>query len=534
MVLSVLASISSAILVLIATPLMGAPAAPAPAAAPAAADPLQPVKDAILRAVALARRGGPAEKSQPGAPAVDRFICALSEPNDEVSWPLFKQISLDAPKEAWGEIGMGHVYVRWHLRDQAEHAFARALAIDPQNPVALVERAIGARTFGDTAAAKMQVEQILARDPNDARARLLVAQLSEDANAPVQEQQANYQHAIDSSSDLYEARHWMAGVAEKSGDNAAALEATEALAQMNPRDLATQRKLGALKHATGDEAGAAQAYEAAVALGDTNKETWAGLAAAKRALKDNAGEEQALRRWRRIDPKDRAVIVRLFNLRAQARDEAGMEEQARALLALDPKDSGAHLVLASVKGTHHDYLGKMDELNAAISGNVHPEAKTAPDLARTELVALRAKLEIPEKPLLAANPDGVYRVTSRHLTALYEERRKEKPDLRGNLSVQLKINASGAADSVEVTEDTLKDPEISQRLVAAMREGEWPKAKKTLTLKYELAPPGTHEMAASANDSAPTPKSAPRKKRLAKPAPETPKARPSSVGGLGL
>ena len=36
--------------------------------------------------------------------------------------------------------------------------------------------------------------------------------------------------------------------------------------------------------------------------------------------------------------------------------------------------------------------------------------------------------------------------------------------------------------------------------MAALREGTWPKAKKTLTLRYELAPPGKHTIAASEID----------------------------------
>ena len=114
-----------------------APAAAASSAAPVAVDPLQPLKDAMLRAFAVARRGGPAEKALPGATSLERFVAALSEPSDDISWPLFKQLSLEFPKEPWGEIGMGHVYVRWHIRDQAEKSFARALKIAPQHDTLL-------------------------------------------------------------------------------------------------------------------------------------------------------------------------------------------------------------------------------------------------------------------------------------------------------------------------------------------------------------------------------------------------------------
>ncbi len=473
-----------AVALVLASPLL-ADGAPAP-------DAYGPIKEAVLRSLAIARRGGPAEKAQPGMNAVERFAAALTEPNDESSWPLFKQISLDAPKEPWGEIGMAHVYVRWHLKDQAAQAFNRALALDVQNPVTKMEMAIASRVFGAPDAAKTQAEEILKKDPNDARARLLLAQLADDAGEPKADVQALYQKALDVYPDLYEARRWMAGVYEASGDKAGALEAVEALAQMNPKDLATQRKLAALRQANGDEAGAAKAWEACVALNDSSKETWSGLAAARRALRDAEGEEQALRRWHRIDPRDRQVIVRLFNLRAAAHDEKGMEEQAKSLLSLDPKDAGAHLVMAQRKAAANDRLGQLEELKAAINGVAHPEAKDAPERAKSELFALRVRLELPEQPLTAANPDGIYKVTLKHLTALYEEVRKDKPELQGHLAVQLKINALGSTDSVEVTEDTLHEPAVTDKLVAALQEGDWPKAKKSLTLKYELAPPQTH------------------------------------------
>jgi len=189
------------------------------------------------------------------------------------------------------------------------------------------------------------------------------------------------------------------------------------------------------------------------------------------------------------------------------------------------------LMLAERRAAAHDLLGQLEELNAAAVGNVHPEAKTAQERAKSELAALRIKLELPERPLLAANPDGVYRVTSRHLTALYEELRKEKPDVHGNLAVQLKISAAGTADSVEVTEDSVHEPELAQKLVAAMREGEWPKAKKTLTLRYELAPPGEHQLAASANDE-PIQKPHAKKKSAPAPDPDAMPVRPSSAAGL--
>lgn len=467
-------------------------AAPEPALAPAQTpDPLAPVKSAILRALARVRRGDPPEPAQQGASFVERYVAALGIADDDEAWPVFKQLSLEAPREPWGELGQARIYVRWKLADQASGAFGRALAYAPQNGVALVERAIAYRAFGNPAAARADAEAALQQDPHDARALVVLAQLAEDAGAPRAEQKAAWLRALDQSADLFEARAALAAIAEAEGDPAAAREGVEALARMSPRDLLLQRKLAGLRKAAGDAEGAAQAYEAAIALGDGSKESWAGLAAAKRAAKDFAGEEKVLQRLRRIDPKDRSAVVRLFNLRAAAKDPAGMEEMGKLLLTLDAKDAGAWLAIAISRGQRGDLLGQLEALGASVRGNAHPEAKGAPERAREELQDLREKLGVPAKPLAAANYDGLYYVASKHLTRLYEARRAHRPELAGKLGIKIRIGNAGGADAVEVTEDTLAEPEITGGLVVALKEGVWPKGQKTLNLKFDLAPPGS-------------------------------------------
>ena len=502
-------------------PPAAATAAPAPAPP---ADPLQPLKDAILRTLNRARRGDPAEAAAPDAAPVERFLAALGAADDELAWPMFKQLALEAPREPWGDLGQARIYVLWKLVDQADAAFARALGAAPGHPVVLVERAIGHRAFGRAAAARADASAVLAVDPNDARALLVLAWLAEDAGAAPAEVKAAWQRALAASADLFEARVALAAIAESEGDASAAREGTEALAQMSPRDLRLQRKLAALRWSAGDAAGSAAAYEAAIALGDGSKETWAGLASARRAARDVEGEEKALGRLRRIDPKDRAVIVRLFNLRAQAKDVAGMDEQAKAMLALDPKDSGALLALAIHRGGKGDLLGQLEALQASARGNPHPEAMGAPDRAREELQALREKLGLPPKPLQASTYDGLYLVASRHLTRLYDARRAGKPGLRGKLGLKLRIGNAGGADAVEVTEDTLGEPALTMGLVAALKEGSWPKAQKTLNFKFDLAPPG----------SRPAPREPVQKTVAARPAkpPPPPTQRATSAEGL--
>jgi tetratricopeptide (TPR) repeat protein len=452
-------------------------------------DALQSGKDAVLRALARARRAVPPEPLPAGAKAFERFLAALSLADDEAAWPLFKQLAVEVPREPWGEIGQGHVYVHWKLADQADAAFARAEKIDPQNPVLLVERAMGHRAFGRAAQARADAEAVLRRDPRDARALAVVAGLLDDAGAPLAQRREAWRRSLEQSADLYEARAALATIAEQEGDTAAAREAVDALADMNPGDLSLQRRAGALRHTAGDNAGSAAAYERAIAQGDNSRETWAGLAAARRALHDPDAEEKALVRLHRIDPKDRAAVVRLFNLRAMAKDGPGMEEQARALLALDPKDAGGHLALAQRWAEKGEVNGQLDELSLAAGGVPRPDTKGAVERARTELQALRERLGLPVKPLHASNKDGLYIVAGHHLIHLYENRRLRRPELRGKVALKVHLTVAGVADSVELVDDTLHDTDVTQGIVAALHEGSWPKGPLTLTLRFDLLPP---------------------------------------------
>ena len=237
------------------------PAAPseqsAAPAAPLPPDPLQPVKDAVLRQLSRLRRGDPPEPAPAGASFVDRYLAALGIADDDEAWPVFKQLALEAPREPWGELGQARIYVRWKLPDQASGAFGRAMAYNGTHGVALVERALAFRAFGNPASARSDAEAVLRQDPRDARALMLLAQLAEDAGASQAEQKAAWQRALEQSADLFEARAALAAIAEAEGDQTGAREGVEALAQMSPRDLLLQRKLAGLRKAAGDAAGAA-------------------------------------------------------------------------------------------------------------------------------------------------------------------------------------------------------------------------------------------------------------------------------------
>lgn len=472
----------------VSLPLRAEDPAAALAAAPAPA--LEALKQGILHALAVARRG---EEPPPFVAAVapeQKFLAALAVGDDDLAWPLMKRLAVLAPDHPWGEIGMARIYVHWRIQDQASAAFARALKLAAGNPILLVERAAFHRTFGDALAARADAESVLAQDPGDARALQLLAQLVEDAGAPQAERKAAWSLALQQSDELFEAKEALLAIAEAEDDVVNVAHFVDDLAAADPKSVKLQRKLARARRAAGDRAGEAVALERAMQLGDASKETLNQLAQVHRGLKDTDAEEKVLRRLRRIDPKDRAPVVRLFNLRSAARDGAGMEEQARALLALDPKDAGAHLALAYRRAEAGDRIGQLEELEEAATGNASPEAKNAPERARAEASALRTRLRVPDKQLVAHNATAIYLLAEKHLTALYEEMRRDRPSLRGRLTLRLRIGAGGGADLVEKVEDELSEPELCAGLMVWLKEGSYPKEATSLLLKFDLAPPG--------------------------------------------
>lgn len=478
-------------------------ASAAPVGAQEQAAPAASLQQGILQALARARRGLEPPVAGKKASAEERFLAALAVNDDDAAWPLFKRLAVDFPTSPLGEIGMARVYVRWRIREQAEAAFARAWRLAPGHPVTLVERAIFRRESGERDAARADAQAALAQDPGDARALAVLAGLFDDAGAPVAERKAAWAEALARSADLFEAKFALLAIAEAEGDAATAARLVEELAAADPDDLSLQRKLAKARRAAGDRAGEAAALEAALQLGDANKETLVSLAQAFRAQQDAQGEERALRRIRRVDPKDRGALLRLYNLKAAAKDEAGMEEMARGLLVIDPKDASAHLALSLRAAARGDVLGQLEELEAAAAGTAYPEARGAPERARDELSALRGKLMMPERALVARSAQEAYQLAQRQLTRMYEVKRAEKPELRGRLALRLKIGAAGKADLVEVTEDELGEPDLANGLTAWLKAGSYPKEAKTLSLKFDLAPPGSRRWVERAEPAPP-------------------------------
>ena len=431
---------------------------------------LEQAKHAIPVLLGRLRRGEATAGAAPGAPPVERFLAAYGNADSDAAWKLFKRLQQDEPGLPWGEIGMGRIYVEWRLWDQAEGAFARALRHAPGFPIALVERAELWRLSGQPERAREDARVALQADPRDARAILVLAQLDQDERLYAQAQKL--------APELYEAGAALAAIAEKRGDLAGALTALETLAEGAPRDAKLQQQIASLRGRRGDQPGAARALEAAVALGLSSKESLLELAQLEQRLGHRDEEERAWSRLRRLTPRDRAPLVRLAQLHA---DDPSAE--ARALLALDPRDALGHLLLAQTLG---DDL-RLAELDAAAQGHAHGDKSQ--EQARAQAGLLRAELGVPQAPISAATVNGLYYRATAILTRAYEKRRAAAPALRGKLELKVRVNAQGAADSVDLVRDELGDKPLAACVAATLREARYPVKQTTLDFKFDLRPP---------------------------------------------
>lgn len=440
----------------------------------------------ILEALARARRGEPPPALSGTPTPLERFLAAYALADDDTAWALFKRLQVDAPLLPYGETGMGRVYVRWRIRDQAARAFERALQLEPRFVPALLERAEGERGWGDLGGARRDVAAALALEPADARALVLHAQIEEQAGAPRAALRAAYAAALAQAPELPDA---LAALARLEEDAAARAALLERLVRAAPRDAAIWQELGAARRAAGDLSGAASALEAAAALGEPKQELVAALVALDRELGRGEQEEQLLRRLRRAAPKDRSIVLRLIELHRATGDTGALEGDATALLGIDPQDAGAHLLLAERRGQQAELVAQLDELRLAARGAAHPDAPDAPLRAREAEKTVRGALFLPSERLKARDIGGVYAGMRAVLNRAVAARRGQGARVSGRYTVRVGVTADGHADDVQLVEDAVGDPALAACLVVTLREAGYPKAAGRFTFKFLLAPP---------------------------------------------
>ncbi|MFP2913386.1 hypothetical protein ACLESD_52000, partial [Pyxidicoccus sp. 3LFB2] len=85
--------------------------------------------------------------------------------------------------------------------------------------------------------------------------------------------------------------------------------------------------------------------------------------------------------------------------------------------------------------------------------------------------------------------EQIYNRVSLGLVALYMERLKEVPELKGNLKVRIEVDEAGRATQVAVVYDSLKDALIAGHAYFAFLDAQYPPGRDTPVFQYVFRPP---------------------------------------------
>lgn len=454
------------------------------AAAPAPLPPTGQVMKELLRLEAAGYHGAlDAERikyneearQRPNDPMPRVYLAWLSLPSD-ASWNELKAIATIYPDNPWVHYGMGRIYATWKMRDLAQKELAQVLKADPTFYPALVVQGDLARQKEDWDAAVALYRKALglADDPF-ARAGLGLALAGqgkpEEARAELKKATAQYP-------ELPAALTTLVKLSTEAKDPDV-ITSAEALANLRPKDREARRLLADLRFDRGDKAGAAKEYERLLRLGNLEVPVLQRLAGLYQELGDAEGEERTLQSLVSIDDKDVDSCLRLAELKEGKKDYEGAVGHLLEAQGRDPKRADPQLVLGRVKLAMELPWEALEAFRAALG--VDPNAQ----MAKTEVERLEAEFKLPRrKP--KGNVNNVYWSVSASLDKLYKERVATKGAVTGRLRVRVGIDAGGRAQSVDVLEDTVKDPVLLGHVYFGLKDAQYERKKGEPVFEFEL------------------------------------------------
>jgi tetratricopeptide (TPR) repeat protein len=400
----------------------------------------------------------------------------------EDAWNELKGIATVNPENPWVHLGMGRIYARWKMKDQADASFKMALKYNPKFYPAIAALGDLARAAGKLSEAeKLYRDALVLEDDGAAHGGLGLALAASGRTDDAKKELDRAYGLWPEQPDVLSA---LARMARDAKDLRAAERYAAQLTDLTPKEAAAHRMLGDVRFDLGLKKEAAQEYERAIRIGGPMEEVLQRLADVYKELGNADGEEHALHQLAGSQKDAVDADLRLADL-AEAR--GSLEEAEGQLLEAAqraPARPELKLKLARVQ-MKRDELREAREsyLAAAAAG----DGSTPPEV-QSELEALTARLRLPQKPA-KGSVDQIYGTVSANLNALYQERLEEKPELGGMLKVRTKIDDQGKAIEVELAQDTVGDPVIAGHIYFALKEAEYPKHKREPLFEFELKPP---------------------------------------------
>lgn len=420
-------------------------------------------------------------RKRPHDPMPRIYRAWLSFPAD-ACWNELKAVSTLYPENPWPYLGMGLIYVKWGLLAEARPALASALREEPGFAPALWGEAVLLQAEGKLKESEARYREALAKlDAPQFRTGLgllLAQQPGREAEA-----RAELTRAVEAWPEQPEALKKLAQLARAANDVRAAATAGEKLVALKPKDREAHRLQADLWLAASEKEKAAQSLERYAALGGGGPGALALLARTYAELGRAADEEKALGRLIAVELKDPEPLVRLSTLAEARSDAAGAEALLVKASERAPERSDLHVHRARLllrQERPQDALAAYRAAQAAAERKV-PEAEA-------EAAELVRRFRLPATPA-RGDPDKIYSRVSLGLVALYMERLKAQPDLKGNLKMQVQVDGAGRATGVTVLYDSLKDPFIAGHAYFAFLDAQYPPGPDAPIFQYVFRPP---------------------------------------------
>ena len=405
----------------------------------------------------------------------------LTFPTD-ACWNELKALSTLYPENPWPFVGMGLIQVRWGMLAEARAAFAAALREVPGFAPALWGEALLFQAERKPKEAEARLREALTRldapQLRTALGLLLAQQPGREADA-----RAELTRAVEAWPEQPEALKTLARLAQAGNDVRAAAVAGDKLVALKPRDREAHRLQAGLWLAAAEKDKAAASLERYVALGGAEPASLAQLARLYAEAGRAADEEKALARLMEADAKDADAALRRAELAEARGDVAAAEAFLVKASERAPARSDVHVRRARLVLKQERFQDALGAYRAALAA---PERRV-PE-AEAEAAVLVRRFRLPATPA-RGTADQVYNRVSLGLVALYMERLKEQPGLKGNLKVRVQVDESGRATQVAVLHDSLEDALITGHAYFAFMDAQYPPGRDAPVFQYVFRPP---------------------------------------------
>ncbi|MBZ4400813.1 hypothetical protein [Myxococcus sp. AS-1-15] len=420
-------------------------------------------------------------RAQPRSVMPRVYRAWLAFPAD-TSWNELKALSSLEPENPWPHLGMGLIYIRWGLLSEARAPLAAARRVSPDFAPALWGEGLLLQAEGKPAEAEARLRESLSRlDAPQARTALgllLAASPGREAEA-----RAELTRSVEAWPEQPEALRKLASLAQAAKDVRAAATAGEKLVALKPADREAHRLQAELWLSASEKDKAARSLERYVELGGADVAPLALRARVYAELGRAADEEKALARLIEVELKDPEPLLRLSELAEARGDAAASEAFLVSASERAPARSDIHVRRARLCLNQERWREALVSYRAALAA---PERKV-PE-AEAETAELVRRFRLPATPAKGV-PDRIYARVSLGLVAIYMERLKESPELKGNLKLQVQVDETGKATQVKVLYDSLEDPLVAGHAYFAFLDAQYPPAKDEPIFQYVFRPP---------------------------------------------